>query len=232
LQGKTLGNFDWLFDLIGPFLFWVYLDFSPMNPTTPIPPRKSIWKRFTSFLIGNRRLKSYLFTLFKFVSLTFVQANKIGMEENPGWNLGLEIVSYSFMVILVLLFTERYIREIVAQRMQKPMSVAVNWFEACVFFMYFVFSCFTTVTHTVFIILNPDDKPLTPLDKAVDIIGILINFYLIIDKAIQFTKANQSRSHYLADGRLIPLVKPIQQESIQETLLQNDQLEKQDENVL
>src|SRR3989338_4828948 len=55
------------------------------------------------------------------------------------------------MAVLIIMFTVRYVRELVDLKRKKPLTIWVNWVEAFIFFTYFVFSCFTAILHVVYI---------------------------------------------------------------------------------
>ncbi|EFC45844.1 predicted protein [Naegleria gruberi] len=165
-------------------------------------------KRFT---FGNRRLKSYIMTCAKFFSITFTQANNLFELDKTNTDVALiksiEIISYTFMALLLLSFTERYIRECYCAAKQINLNVIINYIEAGIFFLYFAFSSVTAIIHLVFIGRAAND-PIKPYDSTkigLGIFAILINYYIIMEKAwIYFKASKASVSLYLAKGTPIP----------------------------
>ncbi|KAF0977316.1 hypothetical protein FDP41_003969 [Naegleria fowleri] len=172
---------------------------------------KKYWMIFRRATFGNRRLKSYLLTVCKFFSITFLQANNLFEldKENthPAFTKSIEIISYTFMAVLILSFTFRYVREVYCSWKKKPLNITLNWVEACIFFLYFIFSCMTAVTHLVYIGKSAynETNPVTPTKIGMGIFGVLVNYYIILEKAWAYLKASKySASMYLAKGTLIP----------------------------
>ncbi|EFC35826.1 predicted protein [Naegleria gruberi] len=88
------------------------------------------WKKFSSWTIGNRRLKMYIYSVLKFATITYVQANDVlGKASNTNnqtekdMQMAFKVLSYLYMAILILLFTFRYVRELIAISRKKPLSI-------------------------------------------------------------------------------------------------------------
>lgn len=187
-------------------------------------PHKSKWKKISSFTIGNSRLKMYLFTIIKFFTITFIQANGIFGDYvvlSDGENhlkTTLQIFSYCFMGILIVMFTERFIRELIAVSHKKPLTPWMNWMESTVFFLYVIFSLLTTTIHYIYLAkeyskdceernVHPDEfQNRETLEQilVVEIFNVLIHVYVILDKATHFIHSNHSHSIYLYKSQLIP----------------------------
>ncbi|KAG2387477.1 hypothetical protein C9374_001809 [Naegleria lovaniensis] len=194
----------------------------PDSTPTATPPKltrreqlKKYWTIFRRATFGNRRLKSYLLTVCKFFSVTFLQANNLFELEkatiHPAFAKSIEIISYTFMAVLILSFTFRYVREVYCSWKKRPLNITLNWAEACIFFLYFIFSCMTAVTHLVFIGKSAynETNPATPTKIGMGVFGVLVNYYIILEKAWAYLKASKySASMYLAKGTLIPKAHP------------------------
>ncbi|KAG2375162.1 hypothetical protein C9374_010166 [Naegleria lovaniensis] len=188
---------------------------------------KKYWKKFSSSTFGNRRLKMYIYSCLKFLTITYVQANDLFgksdtlvlTEGEQQLQLVFKIVSYTFMAILMLLFTERYIRELTAVARKKPLTIWINWMESIVYLMFFIYSIATSVIHVVYIvreydteveerILHPEifAKKSFTLEEhlAVEILEVFVHIYIIVDKGTHFIHASHSVSYYLAKAQHIP----------------------------
>ncbi|KAG2386520.1 hypothetical protein C9374_002264 [Naegleria lovaniensis] len=193
---------------------------------TPWTKFKKYWKKFSSKTIGNRRLKMCIYSILKFFSITYVQANNIFggealhlSEREKQLSLSFKIISYMFMAVLILLFIERYFRELISIVRKKPLQTWINWMESLIYLIYFIFSIMTAITHIVFIVReynheveerekNPEEfaKRKATLEQvlSVEIIEVLIHFYIIVDKGTHFLHAGHSVSIYLEKAQHIP----------------------------
>ncbi|KAL9644662.1 hypothetical protein ABK040_005027 [Willaertia magna] len=172
---------------------------------------------FNKYTFGNRRLKVYLLTSIKFFAILYTQANnlfeldKLNTDEN--FVKAIEIISYFFMALVLLLFTERYIREVYCSHKKIPLNIKVNIIEAILYSLYFLFSCFTCIVHIVFIVKGAQ-RPVNPWNGqkvTLSTFFTLVNFYIIAEREWVFIKAaKHSVSHYLVKGTAIPHAKKTQ----------------------
>jgi len=152
-----------------------------------------------------------------------VQANDILGESKDlttaeqQLQLALKIISYFYMGVLVLLFTFRYVRELIAVAKKKPLTVWINWMESLVFLTYFVYSMFTSITHIVYSVRHynhsKEEEELHPelfvgknleATMAVEILEIFVHMYIIADKGTHYLHAGHSVSLFLAKAQHIP----------------------------
>lgn len=123
------------------------------------------------------------------------------------------------MAILIILFIERYIRELVSIARKKPLQIWVNWMEALIFLIYFIFSIMTAITHMVYIVREynheREEREKTPNEYtnrmatleqllSIEIIEVLIHVYIIVDKGTHFLHAGHSVSLFLEKAQHIP----------------------------
>lgn len=197
---------------------------STMNDRyTRIDTFKKYWKKFSSSTFGNRRLKMYIYSCLKFLTITYVQANNLfGKSDALVLTEGeqllqsvFKIVSYTFMGVLMVLFTERYIRELTAIARKKPLTIWINWMESIVYLIFFIYSIATSVTHVVYIvreynaeseerILHPEmfaKKTFTLEEQlAVEILEVFVHIYIIVDKGTHFIHASKLENVLLVCG--------------------------------
>src|SRR5690242_15900785 len=85
--------------------------------------KKGCWAKFVEIFwkiwkatIDNRRFRAYAIAIIKFVTITLVQANETFPKDEDYFynyrNIFLTL-GYAWMVILILMFTERYVRELI-----------------------------------------------------------------------------------------------------------------------
>ncbi|EFC45053.1 predicted protein [Naegleria gruberi] len=195
-------------------------------PTSGWESFKQKWKKFNQWTFGNRRLKMYIYSVLKMFAITYVQANSlIGTNSSARKQFeidlqkALQIISYFYMAVLILMFTIRYIRELIAIKRKKPLTTWVNWLEAFVFLTYFIYSCFTAILHIVYIgkkyaseVVEREEKPeefahaqvTLEQELVVEILEVVIHMYIIADKGSHFLHSGHSVSLYLAKAQHIP----------------------------
>ncbi|KAL9652635.1 hypothetical protein ABK040_003938 [Willaertia magna] len=182
--------------------------------------------KIQKYTIGNRRLKTYLYSILKFFSITYIQANKLlpsnhFINENDHLikqlQLTLQIISYIFMVLLILSFTERFIREIYSIYKKKKLNILLNWIECFIFIFYVIYSLFTASLHFYFIIKeyqfekvnekhNDGEISSESLEQtlAIEVFEILLHLYIIFDKATHYLHSGHSVSLFLSKSQHIP----------------------------
>ena len=103
-------------------------------------------------------MMDHSFLLIKVVTITYMQANRTvhsyeGMPQSEiDFQVVLKVFSYSYMAILLILFTARYIRELVSLKMKKPLNTKLNWVEGGIYFTYVLYSVIIALVHFVFLV--------------------------------------------------------------------------------
>ncbi|KAL9658517.1 hypothetical protein ABK040_006057 [Willaertia magna] len=190
---------------------------------TPFQKFKYYGRKTISWTLGNRRLKMYLYSVLKFFSITYVQANDL-LGKNPVKKTELQeniesvtrIISYVFMALILLSFTERYIRELIAVYRKRKLSIVINWGEAILFLIYFIYSIFTSIIHIYFIVKEYEHEKeeeahdTSGIEKhleqnlAIEIFEVFLHLYIIIDKGTHYLHSGHSVSLYLSKSQHIP----------------------------
>ena len=174
---------------------------------------KSLLRRFSDATIGNRRLKMYLLSLMKLCVISFIQSNDLlGMTtyhlsaEELDVQFALKISSYVCMALIPCLLTFRYVRELIAMKMKRPLTIWVNWIESIVFMLFVVYSIGTAIVHVVYLsreyqynVKKRDHDPTYFNNKsasleehlAVSILEMFVQLYVILDKASHFLHASK-----------------------------------------
>ncbi|KAF0978861.1 hypothetical protein FDP41_001931 [Naegleria fowleri] len=199
------------------------------HSSQPLSFPQKLWrglKKLNTWTLGNRRLRMYLLSVFKIVVISFVQANDLlGITtyhlspEEFDVQLALKITSYIVMVGIPFLFTFRYIRELIAVRRKKPLTIWINWVESIIFFIFVLYSIGTAIIHIVYLgreyAYNYKKREKDPsyfanksasLEEhlAVEILEIFVQLYVILEKASHYTHANHSVSIFLSNAAHIP----------------------------
>ena len=124
------------------------------------------------------------------------------------------------MALLMIMFTERYLRELYCVYQRKELLIWINWIEAFIFFTYVVYSVFTTCNHIYYLVEelkeesgheNAKEVGAKSLEQkfAVEMIEIFIHLYIIFDKASHFLHSGHSISLYLSKAAHIPKMQDV-----------------------
>jgi hypothetical protein len=91
-----------------------------------------------------------LFACFKLTVVCFIQGNDSfpkGDSEFEQYGDLFRAMGYTWMAILLLLFSERYIRELYSVFRHKAMSITVNWIECMIFVVYGIYTATVGCIH-------------------------------------------------------------------------------------
>ena len=110
------------------------------------------------------------------------------------------------MICIPILFTFRYIRELIAVKRKKPLTIWINWIESIIYFIFCIYSFATGVIHFVYLgreyDYNYNKRKKDPayfanksasLEEhlAVEILEVLVQWYVIFEKATHYTHASK-----------------------------------------
>ncbi|KAL9650313.1 hypothetical protein ABK040_014967 [Willaertia magna] len=179
---------------------------------------KSRFHTFCSLTLGNRRFFMYLYTLIKFLFITFIQAYvdifHIKVDDDfakikDTINLAIKITSFIYMAILSLNFTSRFIRETISFHRKVPLNTRANLMESLIFISYFVFTIFTTIILMFYMHFqykyyyegNEEDVALLVLFQ---IVKIILNLFMVFDMLVFYLYPLQNTSLFIHYNAKLP----------------------------
>lgn len=163
-----------------------------------------LWKIWKA-TIDNRRFRMYALAIVKFVTITLIQATEtFPKDEDFFYNYKNVFLTLGFcwMGTLCFLFTERYIRELIAIRRKQMLTIWINWVECVVFSLYLLYSSVIGILH--FIALSAKVEYYGPTKSAIEFFEVIIVLFIIYEKWTHFLHSGHSISLYLGESRHIP----------------------------
>jgi hypothetical protein len=162
---------------------------------------KFIWAN----TIDNVRFRMYALSIIKFTTITLIQANEtFPKDEDYFYNYQniFTTLGYSWMAILIILFTERYIRELICVQRKWALTIWLNWVEAVIFTIYMVYGFIVGIMHFVAIAYKVEYYG--PEKSAIEFFEVIIVLFIIYEKWTHFLHSGHSISLYLDFAQHIP----------------------------
>lgn len=176
------------------------------NKTCCQKTKDILWKIWKSTL-GNRRLSNYILDIVKFLSITLIQATQaFPTDEQFFSNYGniFFTLGFCWMATLIILFTERYFRELVAVRRKTTLTIWVNWVECVIFTLYFLYSLVIGIIH--FYAIAYHSEYYGPTTTTIEFFEVIILLFMIYEKWVHFFRSGSSRSLFLGKPDHIPKI--------------------------
>ena len=152
----------------------------------------------------DRRIRGYLFSMFKFFSISWIQAFGIVSDDaEHDLVITVRVISLFFMVTVGIVFTERFAREVISNRTCVPLSLKWNRLEFYFFFVFATYSAFTAVVHWTYLLGTTENAGNRRF--ITDVLEVAIRLYIIWDKLMHFHHGTQrSCSIYLEVSKPLP----------------------------
>lgn len=167
--------------------------------------KKNWAQKINSYILGNRRLRAYIFAMIKFTAVTMIQGYESFPKDEDAfykYNDVFITLGYCWIGILATLFTERYIREVVCNNTKQGMAIWLNWVEMVIFTVYTVYGTFCSILHWVAIGMKSDY--LGPLKTVIYVFNQLVIQLCIWEKWTHFLHSGHSVSLYIETEQHIP----------------------------
>lgn len=154
--------------------------------------------------LGNRRLRAYIFAIIKFTAVCMIQAYESFPKDSSiyYYRYILQSLGYTWLIILLTLFTERYVRELIANYRKKEIAIWLNWVEMTLFTVYTVYA--TVIGCLYFWAVSVKAEYLGPVKSVIYAMNEVIILLAIYEKWTHFLHAGHSVSLYCATEQHIP----------------------------
>lgn len=167
--------------------------------------KKNWFQKLNSYFLGNRRLRSYIFSIIKFTAVTMIQGNDSFPKDIDAFYFYQDLfvsLGYSWMGVLFVLFTERYLREVICKHKKIQLAQWMNWVEAVIFTVYSIYGTFFSILH--WISIGMKSSTLGPTTTLVYVINQLVIQLMIWEKWTHFLHSGHSVSLFLEKDQHIP----------------------------
>jgi len=155
-------------------------------------------------------MRNYLFILLKFITVTFIQANEAFPKESTQFK-NLEplfyTMGYIWMAILIILFTERYIREVYFCYRKWNYNLIcriVNWIQFGIFFIYAAYTLAMggLQFYTLYVLFQ--NQTYSGMQVAIQTMNNVVVFLVVYDKLDDLSAASISCSFFMGEAAHIP----------------------------
>jgi hypothetical protein len=148
--------------------------------------------------------------ILKFVTLTFIQGNESFPKEEEeffGLQAMFQAFGYTWMAILVIMFTERYIRECYfcyRKWQYNLLCKIVNWVQFFIFALYAIYALTLGCLHFYALHIGYVIGKYTGLKVAIYVMDQFVIWFVVHEKLDHLASASQSCSFFLGEAAHIP----------------------------